>query len=159
VEGPKPPAREDMAVCYDPKLCRLFFYGGWANRWMEDLWTLNVSPIIGPPYATLSVSPIIGPVFGDTEITVKGIQFRQSSKIEIRFGDGKTATTVAGEFVDKTTVRCKTPSFETFGAVEVDVKVAISGEGWTVNTVKFQVRQPPAVRDGMHMRLPVEGYH
>lgn len=62
VEGVKPPAREDMAVCYDPKLCRLFFYGGWANRWMEDLWTLNVSPIIGPPYATLSVSPIIGPV-------------------------------------------------------------------------------------------------
>ena len=77
-------------------------------------------------------------MFGETEITVKGIKFRQSSKIEVRFGDGKTAATVPGEFVDRTTVKCKTPNFETFGAIEVDVKVAISGEGWTVNTVKFQ---------------------
>jgi dynein heavy chain len=74
VEGTKPPAREDMAVCYDPKLCRLFFHGGWANRWMEDLWTLNVSPIIGPPYATLSVSPIIGPVrLFSTAVLVAGL--------------------------------------------------------------------------------------
>ena len=61
---------------------------------------------------------------------MKGIKFRQSSKIEVRFGDGKTAATVPGEFVDRTTVKCKTPNFETFGAIEVDVKVAISGEGW-----------------------------
>lgn len=45
---------------------------------------------------------------------------------------------VPGEFVNKNTIKCNTPNFELFGALEVDVKVSISGEGWTVNKVTFQ---------------------
>ncbi len=33
--------------------------------------------------------------------------------------------------------RVRTPSFESFGAMSVDVHVDISGEGWTVNKVGF----------------------
>jgi dynein heavy chain len=140
IEGTIPPMREDCAVAYCSKTCRLFFFGGWANRWLNDLWCLNVSPIIGPPYACMSCAPGIGPVFGETPLTIKGIQFRASSKIEVQFAGngGKNIGVVPGEFVDKNTITCKTPNFENFGALEVDVKVSISGEGWTVNKINFQ---------------------
>jgi len=42
-----------------------------------------------------------------------------------------------GEVVDSETIRVKTPNYESFGALPVEVKVSISGEGWTVNKVKF----------------------
>jgi len=37
---------------------------------------LNVSPIIGPPYAITGVTPDMGPVFGETEVIIKGLRFR-----------------------------------------------------------------------------------
>jgi len=77
-------------------------------------------------------------VFGDTELKISGLQFRQSPKIEVRFGSGKHEVTVPGTFVDQNTITCTTPNYEKFGAMEVDVRVSISGEGWTVNKVRFQ---------------------
>jgi len=133
-----PVPREDTCMAYDTKTCRLVFFGGWANRWLGDLWTLNVSPIIGPPYACMSVSPDIGPVFGDAEIFVHGISFRSSGKIEVMFGSGKNAMIVDGTFVDENTIKCLTPNYESFGAMTVDVRVNISGDGWTVNKVSFK---------------------
>ena len=26
-------------------------FGGWANKWLDDVWQINVSSIVGPPYA------------------------------------------------------------------------------------------------------------
>lgn len=60
-------------------------FGGWANRWLGDTLKLNVSPIIGPPYACTSVSPEAGPVFGATELLIKGLRFR-NGKIQVRVG-------------------------------------------------------------------------
>jgi len=137
VEGARPAPREDTAVAYDDKTCRLLFFGGWANHWLSDLWALNVSPIIGPPYACSHCSPLIGPVFGETLLTIKGIQFRNAGKIEVRFGHGKNAVISEGTFVDRNTITCMSPNFETQGAIEADIKVSISGEGWTVNKVAF----------------------
>ena len=31
--------------------------GGWANRWYNDVYSLSVKSIVGPPYAVLDVSP------------------------------------------------------------------------------------------------------
>jgi len=46
--------REDTAWVYDPKTSSLLIFGGWASRWLGDLVKLNVSAIIGPPYACTS---------------------------------------------------------------------------------------------------------
>jgi len=53
----------------------MYLFGGWSNRWLGDTWKVNVSPIIGPPYACTAVEPDIGPVFGNSEIIVKGLRF------------------------------------------------------------------------------------
>ena len=137
VHGKPPCAREDTAWVYDNKTCRLVMFGGWANRWLGDTWALNVSPVIGPPYACMSVEPKVGPVFGDTLIKIKGLGFRNSGKIEVRFGSGKNEVTVNADFVDSETLTCKTPNYEEFGAMNVDIRVSISKEGWTVNRVRF----------------------
>ena len=83
--GVAPEGREDCAWAFDVKSCCLLIFGGWANRWLGDLVRLNVSPIIGPPYACTGIEPESGPVFGSTEITLKGLRFRDG-KIQVKFG-------------------------------------------------------------------------
>lgn len=55
----------------------MLVFGGWSNRWLNDIWKANVSNIIGPPYACVDVLPKIGPVFGNTTLTLKGLRFRE----------------------------------------------------------------------------------
>lgn len=43
--------REDTAWAYDVKTSSFLIFGGWASRWLGDLIKLDVSAIIGPPYA------------------------------------------------------------------------------------------------------------
>ena len=83
--GVAPEGREDCAWAFDIKSCSLLIFGGWANRWLGDLIKLNVSPIIGPPYACTGIEPESGPVFGSTEIVLKGLRFRDG-KIQVKFG-------------------------------------------------------------------------
>ena len=136
--GEPPIAREDTAMAYDPKTCKVLLFGGWSNRWLGDTWTLNVSPIIGPPYAVFNVTPDIGPVFGETEVTIHGMQFKEAEKIEVCFKTGKNEVISKGTFVDSTKITCLTPNFEDFGAVEVEVRLNINNEGWTVNKMRFR---------------------
>ena len=136
--GSPPVVREDTAMAYDPKTCKVILFGGWSNRWLGDTWTLNVSPIIGPPYACSKVVPDIGPVFGEAEIVIHGLQFKESDKIEVSFRSGKNEEIAPGHFVDEHTLTCQTPNFEDFGALEVDLRVNINDEGWTVNKLKFR---------------------
>ena len=136
--GEPPIAREDTAMAYDPKTCKVLLFGGWSNRWLGDTWTLNVSPIIGPPYAVFNVTPDIGPVFGETEVTIHGMQFKEAEKIEVCFKTGKNEVISKGTFVDSTKITCLTPNFEDFGAVDVEVRLNINNEGWTVNKMRFR---------------------
>ena len=99
---------------------------------------MNVSPIIGPPYACSKVVPDIGPVFGESEIVIHGLQFKESDKIEVSFSSGKNEKIAQGKFVDEHTLTCQTPNFEDFGALEVNLRVNINDEGWTVNKLKFR---------------------
>lgn len=135
-EGAPPAGREDTAWFYDNRACQLVLFGGWSNQWLGDCWAMNVSPIIGPPYAALSVSPNIGPVFGSTEVTIKGLSFKPG-KVRVKFGSGKMEETVEGAFVDAETLTCRTPNFESYGAYPVDLRASINDEGWTVNKLDF----------------------
>ncbi len=67
---------------FDTKSCSLVIFGGWANRWLGDTLKLNVSTIIGPPYAVTGIKPAIGPVFGSTEVVISGLRFRDG-KIQV----------------------------------------------------------------------------
>ena len=85
-------------------------------------WTLNVSPIIGPPYAVFNVTPDIGPVFGETEVTIHAVQGGGEDRGVLQ--DGENEVISKGTFDHKIT--CLTPNFEDFGAVEVEVRLSIS---------------------------------
>ena len=92
VLGEAPPAREDTAIAYDPKTCKILLFGGWSNRWLGDMWTLNVAPIIGPPYAVFNVTPDIGMVFGGTEVFINGIQFKASGRSRCALSRARTTS-------------------------------------------------------------------
>eukprot|EP00955_Chlamydomonas_euryale_P009187 98566-Chlamydomonas_euryale.AAC.1 len=139
VDGGSPPeGREDCAWVFDAKTCSLIVFGGWANRWLGDTLKLNVSPIIGPPYACTSISPEAGPVFGNTELTIKGLRFR-NGKIQVKFGTTEKNEVIAedAQFVDSETIVVRTPNYELYGAMPLQVQVSIGGEGWTVNKMKY----------------------
>jgi len=44
-----PEKRELSSIVYDHKESRLVIFGGWDNRWVSDIWEVNVSNIVGPP--------------------------------------------------------------------------------------------------------------
>lgn len=70
-------------------------------------------------------------------MTVKGLLF-QPGKVQVRFGNNeKNRVVVDGEFIDSETIRCKTANYQQFGAMPVDVRVDINGQGWTVNKQTF----------------------
>jgi dynein heavy chain len=87
-------------------------------------------------------------VFGETEVTISGLRFRPG-RVQVRFaGDhARSETVVDAVYVDACTIRCKTPNFESFGAGAVNVRVSISGEGWTVNRLGFTYYANTAARN------------
>ena len=91
IEGDAPPAREDSFMVYDSKNSRMVLIGGWADQMYNDVHTLDVSMIVGPPYAITSCSPLIGPVDGGTELIIEGMGFEDAS-ITVRFSFGKGAS-------------------------------------------------------------------
>ncbi len=93
------------------------------------------------------ISPEMGPVFGDTEVYLHGLRFHDG-KVSVKFGNSeKTDVAVDAEFVDATTIRCRTPNYEAFGAMPVDVSVSINGDGWTVNRVRYSFFANTAARN------------
>lgn len=48
-------SREDTAWAYHVKTSSFLIFGGWASRWLGDLTRLDVSAIIGPPYACTGI--------------------------------------------------------------------------------------------------------
>ena len=59
----------------------------------------------------------------------------------------KNEVVVDGEFVNSETIRASTPNYEIYGALGVDVRVSINGEGWTVNKIKFNYFANTAARN------------
>lgn len=55
-----PRPRENATIAYDDRDNRLIVFGGWADTWIGDLYALNVSSIVGPPYALTTIEPSLG---------------------------------------------------------------------------------------------------
>ncbi len=136
VEGNFPEAREDMAFCYDRKGGRLLVNGGWSQKFLQDSLYLDVSSIVGPPYAVYKLDPFEGPLTGQTEIKIIGEDFSNGS-IKVTFTDGKNTEIVDGKYVSSTELTCKTPDWQKYSAGEINVRVNIKGDGLTVNIVKW----------------------
>lgn len=79
-----------MRVTMLPLRCRLFkggklfLYGGWANRWFGDGFTLDVGSIVGPPYAVMDLIPDNGPITGETSVDIHGIDFINTEDVKVR---------------------------------------------------------------------------
>eukprot|EP01033_Poteriospumella_lacustris_P003465 gene3469-2562_t len=97
VEGEVPSPRSDCSMSYDAKGSRLLVFGGWNDDWMNDLYSLDVGNIVGPPYAITDMYPNIGPVTGGTEITIVGIDFINTTNIIVRFGNARASVDVPGD--------------------------------------------------------------
>ena len=70
VKATPPKKRADMGAVYNPVKQEILIFGGWANRWFNDVHSLDVKTVVGPPYAVTGVSPTSGPNLGNTKITV-----------------------------------------------------------------------------------------
>ena len=112
-------------------------FGGWANDWLDDLYMLDVSGIVGPPYAVQKLVPNEGPMTGKTEIIINGLQFYKA-KIVVKFTDGRNEEiSEKAEYISPTEIRCQSPDWSKYSPGEVDVRVSIGGEGLTVNKIKW----------------------
>jgi dynein heavy chain len=98
----QPKARELCSIVYDKNESRLIVFGGWNYNLLPDLYSLNVSNIVGPPYAVNQCVPALGPLTGNTEVELHGVGFYDTSQIDIRFSVGKQTVTVAGKYDDET---------------------------------------------------------
>lgn len=87
-------------------------------------------------------------MFGESEVTITGLRLRPG-RIQVRFAaesGPRSEAVVDAEFVSPTSIRCKTPNFEAFGAGPVDVRASVDGEGWTVNKLRFSYFANTAAR-------------
>ena len=145
ISGKAPPARSDTDLGYDTKGSRLVFIGGWSNQWLDDVYTLDVGAVVGPPYAIVGVYPESGPVTGGQELTIKGIDFvddPSDPRIKVRFASKRCVEDVPARFVDKETVVCRTPDFTAVefrgGELAVDIRVAFKDDSFTTTSQKYQ---------------------
>jgi dynein heavy chain len=136
VEGESPSPRSDCSMSYDAKGSRLLVFGGWNDDWMNDLYSLDVGNIVGPPYAITDMFPNIGPVTGGTEITIIGIDFINTTNIIVRFGNARASVDVPGMFVSQSKITCVSPVSK-FPPGEVEVRVSLEGDSFTTTFQKF----------------------
>lgn len=139
-----PSPREYAAMAYDNRNRRLVVYGGWNNGWYDDLYTLNVSKIVGPPYAITGAEPNMGQLSGGVPLKITGRGFKDSV-IRVLFtcgnkpidNAGKLTKEVTGHFKSETEISCTTPSFDEFGPKEAVMQIAIGSEDITTTHIPF----------------------
>lgn len=139
-----PSPREYAAMSYDSKDSKLLLFGGWSNGWLNDLYSLNVSKITGPPYAVTEIVPALGQLSGNVNVILKGVGFKDAT-IKVIFTCGKQAVDaptkmsleVMGTYISDTEVSCVTPSYEQFGPKDAAVQLSIQGGDLTTTSCLF----------------------
>ncbi|CAM9165488.1 unnamed protein product, partial [Laminaria digitata] len=139
IQGDPPLPRGDTQLEYYHQGGKLLLYGGWANRWFSDGFTLDVGSIVGPPYAVMDLTPNNGPITGETLLNIHGIDFINTEDVVIRFSQRKLFVDVQGTFVSQTSLTCLTPNFTETGIPPgtVDVRVCLAGESFTTTKADF----------------------
>ncbi|ETW07727.1 hypothetical protein H310_02174 [Aphanomyces invadans] len=134
--GTPPAARADTTLAYDDKGSRLMICGGWANLWFNDVFSLDVSCVVGPPYAITGVRPSFGAITGGLLLTVEGIDFTPKPVI-VRFSCRKGTIDVPGTYVNDQTLTVTTPDFSMFPPGDVQIRVALQGDSFTTTFQMF----------------------
>ena len=83
-----PKARADTELSYNESSRRINIFGGWANKWYKDLWSIDAGPYVGPPYNMESVEPNTGPIIGGTNLTIAGVGFKNTRGLKVKFQGG-----------------------------------------------------------------------
>ncbi|DBA03229.1 TPA: hypothetical protein N0F65_011588 [Lagenidium giganteum] len=138
VKGELPAPRADTATAYDPATNRLIFFGGWANRWFNDLHVLQANEIVGPPYAISSIEPTSGPITGNSKVKIHGFNF-SGQNATLRFAVAKGFVDVQGAVLNPSVIQATAPSFEKYGSLLSEVRVSLGGQAFTnlPTTYKF----------------------
>jgi len=139
-----PKAREYAAMAYDQRESKLILFGGWNNGWFDDLYSLNVSKIVGPSYAITGSDPALGQLSGNVPLTITGQGFKDAN-IKVLFTCGskpvdsssKMTLEVPGTFVSETELQCITPNFEQFGPKEAVLQLSIANGDLTTTWITF----------------------
>ncbi|KAF0682585.1 Aste57867_25292 [Aphanomyces stellatus] len=136
MRGTPPAPRSDTTLSYDDKGSRLLVFGGWANLWFNDLFSLDVSCVVGPPYAITGVRPSFGAITGGLVLTLEGIDFA-NKPVVVRFSCRKGTIDVPGTYVNDQTLTATTPDFSMFPPGDVQIRVALQGDSFTTTFQTF----------------------
>ena len=132
-----PRPRENATIAYDDRDNRLIVFGGWADTWIGDIYALNVSSIVGPPYAITTIEPSLGQLSGNTEVVVKGVGFIDTNNINVRFSCGKQFIDVQGTYINDNELSCLTPNFEHIGPKDAEVRLSIQNRDYSITMANF----------------------
>lgn len=136
--GPCP--RSDASMVLDSKNSRLIVFGGWADRWLDDMFSLDVSKLIGPPYVLTGLVPCTGPITGGTELSIVGLDFINTADIIVRMGKYPHNVDIPGVFHSQTLITCRTPDFRSLSLEPVlEVRIALNGDSFTTSYETFQL--------------------
>ncbi|KAF4684863.1 hypothetical protein FOZ63_013786, partial [Perkinsus olseni] len=118
---------------------RLIVFGGWSNKWLDDVWQINVSSIVGPPYAIIKVEPALGPVTGNQLIRIRGVGATSTQgTVTVRFSTAKDFADTVGTVIDDNTIECLTPAVvQTIGPKRCDVRFAVGVKDFTTTLAHF----------------------
>lgn len=139
-----PEPREYSAMAFDfenQRDSKLLIYGGWNNGWYNDVYSLNVSKIVGPAYAITSSEPNLGQLTGKTPIQITGQGFNNINPKVLFTVGGKPVDTVGrmtyeanATFVSETEMVCETPDLSKNHNTEIECVVQIQIQGGDLST-------------------------
>lgn len=140
-----PAAREDATVIYNKGMKSLIVFGGWSNQWFNDLYSLNVSKIVGPSYTVKGLEPNEGRISGGQEVKIIGSKLN-SGNIQVYFyflkdkekQEYKIKQQTAN-FISDTEANLTTPSFYELGPKLVEVRISIDGDELSTNPASFNI--------------------
>lgn len=140
-----PFAREDASMFYNKSMKSLVVYGGWSNEWYNEIYSINVTKIVGPTYTVKTLEPNEGRISGGQEVKIIGSKL-PNNMITVYFyylkdkekGEYKIKTQTAN-FISDTEAILTTPSFHDLGPREVEVRIGVEGEELSTNPAIFNI--------------------
>ena len=148
VKCKKPPKpRSDSELTYSDSTRNLFVFGGWANKWHRDMWSIDAGPYVGPPYNMEAVEPVTGPIIGGTTLRLTGVGFKPGRGLKVKFQGGAFGEASAfASYVSETEMTVLTPDMSQFLRMPgqdnlrvVNVALSINDDLNTIYPIMFKI--------------------